>query len=107
MAVEIAAFIFEQVKSLVLDAVKKRVGFETEPYFTKYKIQSQLERSVARVVEPLVPFLTNEKVSEVQQRLLVETCTSELRQLIEEPSRVFEASLDGEKRHQVALGPTI
>lgn len=97
MAAEIAAFIFEKARSVVFDAVKKQVSYETEDFFTKLKIQNELEKSVARVVEPLVPFLNNEKVSEVQQRLLVEVCTSELHQLIEHPSRLFEASLDGAK----------
>jgi predicted NACHT family NTPase len=101
MAVEIAAFIFEQVKSVVLDAVKKQVGYEAENYFTKFKIEHGLLKSVARVVEPLVPFLTNEKVSELQQQLLIETCTSELHRFIEEPLRIFEASLDGEKVYQL------
>jgi valyl-tRNA synthetase len=101
MAVEIAAFIFEQVKSVVLDAVKKQVGYEAESYFTKLRIEHELQKSVARVVEPLVPFLTNEKVSELQQQLLIETCTSELHHFIEEPSRIFEASLDGEKVYQL------
>ena len=71
MAIEIAAFIFDQVKSVVLDAVKKQVGYQAESYFTKLKIQQELEKGVARVVEPLVPFLTNEKVSELQQQLLI------------------------------------
>src|ERR1700688_4449819 len=93
MAPEIAAFIFEQVKSVVLDAVKKQVGYDAEGYFTKLKIENELSKSVARVVEPLVPFLTNEKVSEHQQQLIIETCTSELHLFIEEPSRIFEASL--------------
>jgi hypothetical protein len=97
MAAEIAAFIFEKVRSLVFDAVKKHVSYEAESFFTRRKIQNELENSVARVVEPLVPFLNNEKISEVQQRLLLEISTSELHQLIEHPSWIFEASLDGEK----------
>lgn len=101
MAVEIAALIFEQVKSVVLDVVKKHVGYETESFFTKLRIERELEKSIARVVEPLVPFLINEKVSEAQQKLMIETCTSELHHLIEEPSRIFEASLDGEKVYQL------
>ena len=100
MPFEIAAFIFEQVKSVVLDAVKKQVGYEAEGFFTKLKIQTELDKSVGRVVEPLVPFLTNEKVSEAQQRILVQTCTSELDRVVQEPSSVFEASLDGEKLFQ-------
>lgn len=97
MPFDLGALIFEKVRTLVIDAVKKRVSYEAESFLTKRKIENELEKSVLRVVEPLVPFLTNEKVSVAQQRLLIETCTAELRPLVEEPSRIFEGSLDGQK----------
>ena len=101
MAAEIGAFIFEKVSSLVFDAIKEQVGYSAEGYFTQFKIRNEVERSVVRVVEPMVPFLNSEKLSEAQQRRLVETCTSELHGLIEHPSRIFEASLDGEKAFEM------
>src|SRR5260221_3666093 len=100
MAAEIAAFVFEKVFALVSDAVKKHVSYEAEEFLTKRRIKNELERSVLKVIGPLEQFLANEKISEVQQKLIIETCISELRPLIEEPSRIFEGSLDGEKIFQ-------
>jgi hypothetical protein len=97
MPFDLAALAFKEVSKLVTDAVKKRVEYESEGFFTKRRIENELEKSVLRVIEPLEAFLNNEKISESQQRLLIEMCMSELRPLIEDPSRIFEGSLDGQK----------
>jgi NACHT domain len=97
MPVDVGALIFKEVSKLVLDAVKKQVSYGAESFFTKRRIENELEKSVLRVIEPLEPFLSDEKISETQQTLLIETCIDELRPLIEEPSRIFEGSLDGQK----------
>ncbi|MCP4701578.1 MAG: NACHT domain-containing protein [Gammaproteobacteria bacterium] len=56
-----------------------------------------MEDATAEVVEPLLPFLEQEKLTEKQQRLLIQTCVDELRPFSEDPKPLFEGSLDGQK----------
>lgn len=88
------------VLELVLEAVKARVEYTSESYFVQRRIKSQIENAVAQVVEPLLPFLKLEGLDEGRQQLLVETCVREMRELLREPSKLFQASLDGAKLFQ-------
>lgn len=97
MAFAVDEAIMGWVLELVLEAVKAHMESASGDYFLKRRIKRQIEDAVAQVVEPLLPFLRNEGLSEAQQRLLMETCVREMRTLVEEPAKLFQASLDGHK----------
>ena len=97
MSLEIGAILFDQVQKIVISAVAKKVSYEGERFLTKRKIESRLADSIARVVESLLPFFENERVSDAQRELLVNTCTEELSKLVAEPGEFFAASLNGQK----------
>ncbi|MBK9266374.1 MAG: NACHT domain-containing protein [Polyangiaceae bacterium] len=92
----IMGWVFE----LVLEAVKARVEYTSESYFVRLRINNQIQNAVAQVVEPLLPFFQHEGLDERRQQLLVETCVREMRELLQEPAKLFQASLDGAKLFQ-------
>lgn len=72
-------------------------GIKSQPYFQRRKIERRIEDATAEVVEPLLPFLAHEGISEDKQRRLIETCVEELRPLTNEPELLFQGSLNGQK----------
>lgn len=88
------------VLELVLETVKARVEYTSESYFLRLRINNQITNAVAQVIEPLLPFLKKEGLDEEKQRLLVDTCILEMRELLKEPARLFEGSLNGAKLFQ-------
>lgn len=95
--VSLEEFIFDVVKSLVANVIQKSTSLATLRYFEKRKIQSRIEDAIAEVVQPMLPFLEQEKLSEQQQRLLLEVINRELKPLTEDSSMMFVGSLDGQK----------
>lgn len=93
----IGEFAFEIVNSLIADVIKKHLKLDTIDFFKRGKIKRSIESAVANVVEPLVPFLEQEGIKPEQQELLIQTCIDELSPLINEPTLIFTASLDGQK----------
>jgi hypothetical protein len=72
-------------------------GIKDLPYFQRRKIERRIEDATAEVVEALLPFLENEHISKDKQHRLIETCISELRPLTQQPERLFQGSLNGQK----------
>jgi hypothetical protein len=66
-------------------------------FFKQRKIKNQVETVIAEVVEPILPFLSQEKISEDKQRRLIKTCVEELRPLTKTPDLLFKGSLNGQK----------
>jgi predicted NACHT family NTPase len=80
------------LSSVIYDATKSQSDF-----FKRRKIESRIKDAIADVVEPLLPFLENERIPEDKQRRLIETCSDELRPLTQEPDKLFKGSLNGQK----------
>jgi hypothetical protein len=93
----IGQFAFEVIVSLVASAIQAGVELTTLPYFQRRKIERRFEDATAEVVEPLLPFLEQERVPQDKQRRLIETCVDELRPLTKQPELFFQGSLDGQK----------
>ncbi|MCA6597796.1 MAG: NACHT domain-containing protein [Pseudanabaena sp. M046S1SP1A06QC] len=72
-------------------------GIKSQPYFQRRKIERRVEDATAEIVEPLLPFLKNEGISEDKQRRLIETCVDELSPLAKNPELLFQGSLNGQK----------
>jgi hypothetical protein len=72
-------------------------GIKSQDYFQRRKIERRVEDATAEIVEPLLPFLRNEGVTEDKQRRLLETCVKELRPLTKNPELLFQGSLNGQK----------
>lgn len=95
--IEIGKFALDLITKLLLDAIKEGVKHEIQPFFVRRRVERRIEDSIAEVVEPLLPFLAQEGISEEKQRRLIESCVVELRPLTLNPERLFRGSLDGQK----------
>nr|VFK53915.1 MAG: NACHT domain-containing protein [Candidatus Kentron sp. TUN]VFK55807.1 MAG: NACHT domain-containing protein [Candidatus Kentron sp. TUN] len=93
----IEEFFLGVIMSLVANAATSGTSYTALPFFQRRKINGRIEEATAEVVEPLLPFLSNEGISEAQQRLLIETCVDELRPYTVDPRPLFDGSLDGQK----------
>ncbi len=97
MPLDIGALLFEGVKKVVFTAISKRVVLAGETYLTQKKIERRIDDSIGQVVEQLMPFFENERLSDHKRQVLISNCTHELAEILEEPREVFAASLDGQK----------
>lgn len=95
--VELGQLAFDLIINLLAGAIQQGVSYKALPFFERRRIENRIEDAVAEVVEPLLPFLTQEKISEDKQYRLIQTCVDELRPLTENPERLFQGSLDGQK----------
>ncbi len=93
----IGPFALDLITNLLASVIYDGVNYKTLPFFERRRIERRIEDSVADVVETLIPFLQQEKISEEKQCRLIETCVDELRPLTQHPERLFQGSLDGQK----------
>lgn len=98
MELVVAEVVHNLIANLIADAIKAAVkGALGANFFENRRIQRSIDEAVDKVVQPLAHFLSTEKVSEAQQKLLAETCVRELRVTLNEPDRLFRGSLHGQK----------
>ncbi len=90
----LAEFIFGIITNLVSEVISTK--YKNLDFFKQRKIKNQVETVIAEVVEPILPFLSQEKISEDKQRRLIETCVEELRPLTQTPDLLFKGSLNGQ-----------
>jgi hypothetical protein len=90
-------FLFSAVLKLLSGVIQEGVKYKALPFFQRRRIERRVEDVTAEVVEPLLPFLSQEGIPEDKQRRLIQTCVDELRPLTEEPALLFQGSLDGQK----------
>lgn len=60
-------------------------------------IEGRVYAAINEVLIPIIPFLEQEKITEQQQRLLIEACERDLKKLAENPAYLFQGSLNGQK----------
>ncbi|MEM9538447.1 MAG: NACHT domain-containing protein [Cyanobacteria bacterium P01_E01_bin.42] len=89
-------FAFSVISSLIASAIEFS-GYKSLDFFQRRKIESRVNDATADVVKPLLPFLSQEKITDHQQRLLIQTCVEELRPLAENPEQLFKGSLNGQQ----------
>jgi hypothetical protein len=97
MPIDLGALLFEGVKKVVFAAISKRVVLKGENFLTKRKVESRVNDSIAQVVEQLLPFFENERLSDHKRKVLISNCTHELSEIVQDPQELFAASLDGQK----------
>lgn len=90
-------FVLGLITNLLSSIIEEEINYHGLNFFEKRRIKRRVEDATAEVVEPLIPFIRHEGISEEKQRRLIETCIEELRPLANEPARLFEGSLDGQK----------
>lgn len=94
---EFGAFALKLIVGLLSNAIKAGVNYTALPFFERRKIERRVEDATAEVVEPLLPFLSQEHIPEDKQRRLIQTCVDELRPLTKQPALLFQGSLNGQK----------
>lgn len=95
--VELGQFALDLVIGLLTGMIQEGVTYTTLPFFERRRIERRIEDAIAEVVEPLLPFLAQEKIPEDKQCRLIQTCVDELHPLTQNPERLFQGSLDGQK----------
>jgi hypothetical protein len=95
--VELGKLALDLIINLLASVIHDGVKYTTLPFFERRRIERRIEDAVAEVVEPLLPFLAQEKIPEDKQRRLIQTCVDELRPLTHNPERLFQGSLEGQK----------
>ena len=84
------------IYELLAGVIVEGVNYTLLPYFQRRKIESRILDATAEVVEPLLPFLSNEGISGNKQKILIQTCVDELHQVTEKPELLFQGSLNGQ-----------
>ncbi|MEK6676984.1 MAG: NACHT domain-containing protein, partial [Planctomycetota bacterium] len=97
MTFDVGHALFELGKYIVKKASADYLLDGVKVFLKKRKIENTIDNSIAQIVEQLVPFFKSERVSESQSQLVVETCKTELADLISDPRKIFAASMDGQK----------
>src|SRR6185369_11155576 len=97
MPIELGALLFEGVKKVVFAAISKRLVLTGENFLTRRKVEGRIDDSIAQVIEQLLPFFENERLSDQKRQVLISNCTYELSEIVEDPQELFAASLDGQK----------
>ncbi len=82
--------------SLVASTISATTEYVTLDILKKRKIKNRVENAVVETIEPLIPFLKNENISEKNQELLINTCRDELTPFTEDSTKLFENSLNGQ-----------
>jgi hypothetical protein len=95
--VELGKLALDLIINLLAGVIQEGVKYTALPFFQRRRIERRIEDAVAEVVEPLLPFLAQEKIPQDRQRRLIETCVDELRPLTQNPEPLFQGSLDGQK----------
>lgn len=95
--IELGQFAFDLIINLLANVIYSGASYKALPFFERRRIEGRIEDAVAEVVEPLLPFLAQEKIPEDKQQRLIRTCVEELRPLTQNPERLFQGSLDGQK----------
>ena len=98
--IEISKLAYESFSFLLKEIIKANIDFSSLDFFHMKRIESKIENAMASVIEPLVIFLNNEKISIEKQELLINTFSSELKQLLDNSKILMEGSLDGQKIFQ-------
>ncbi|HZJ23062.1 MAG TPA: hypothetical protein VFD54_07120, partial [Anaerolineales bacterium] len=70
---------FDLVSKLILGVVQGGLKTTTLDFFEKRKIERRVEDATADVIQGVVPFLEQEKISPEKQQRLIETCVDELK----------------------------
>ena len=95
--VGLGQFSFSLILELISGVLEKGVEYGALSFFQRRRIERRVEDATAEVVEPLLPFLSQEGIPEDKQYRLIQACVDELRPLTEAPAPLFEGSLNGQK----------
>jgi len=92
--------LFGWMTVLSMKAVEKRITTDAEKFATRAMIEGRVKGCIGKVADSLAPFFRDEKLSEAQSFLLVETCRVELEPLVAGSSPLLAGSLDGAKIYE-------
>lgn len=90
-------FLLSVVTGLIGNAITAPIDNSVTSVFQRRKIKRRVDNAVDEVIEPILDFLQQEKITEHQQYLLVEACRDDLTELANNPEKLFQGSLDGQK----------
>ncbi len=97
MSINMPELALELIVELLMKMVNKITTTLNIPYIKTFKIKVQIQSAVVTIVEPLLPFLSKEGISDENQINLIKTIVSELTPLVEKPALLFSGSLNGQK----------
>lgn len=97
MSITLSEFAFGIIINLVSNAIQKAIDFSSLDFFEQLNIKRHVEKAVAEIVKPLISFLENEKIDDAKQHRLIQTCVDELFSYSQNPEKLFQNSLNGQK----------
>ncbi|MHB0966873.1 MAG: NACHT domain-containing protein [Bellilinea sp.] len=95
--IDTGKLVFDYIFQLIIGVIDEKLESSGLSYLEQRKIKRRVEDATAEVVESIVPFLQQEKVSQEKLDRLIGTCISELKPYTENPMELFKGSLDGQK----------
>ena len=72
--IDVGKIAFDLIVSLLMDVIKQNTGISELNFLEKRKIERRVDDTTAEIIEPLLPFLSNEGISQERQVRLIETC---------------------------------
>ncbi|WP_291329776.1 NACHT domain-containing NTPase [Desulfovibrio sp. UCD-KL4C] len=93
----IPEFLVNVAVGLVANAISSTEQFKKLSFFDKEKINAHVKKTVIGTVEPMIPFLDDEKISNEDQKILIDVSSKELEPFAKDSKKLFENSLDGQK----------
>lgn len=93
---EIAEVIYKALISLLSTIMKDIIKNNAKDFITRKRVENRIDNAISEVMVSLNDFLNNEKVTEIQKILLINTCEVELHKEIYNTNILFGGSLDGQ-----------
>lgn len=93
----IAEVAFGVATSLLANVIQSITSKSTINYFQQKRLDSRIDEAISMVIEPMLSSLKREGIPEEMQIFLMEVCEEELHPIADDPLRLFEGSLNGQK----------
>ena len=78
-------FLLSVVASLIATSISTPIDNGVIGLLERRRIQRRMDAAIDELIQPITHFLTQEKITEDQQRLLIEACQNELKPIVENP----------------------
>lgn len=94
---DLSSIVFDMVYELIKKIAFDSISLDSIGFFERRKIENRIDKAIVDVVEPLIPFLKHEDISEDKALRLISICKSEFQIISEDSAIFFENNLDGQK----------
>jgi len=90
-------FFLDKLFDIILNYFSLKLSYKQESYFTRKRIDAEIQRSLSHVLSSFEPFFESENISEEKQKILIDCCANELKEVLSKPDTVFKSSFSVSK----------